>query len=203
MPTSTKLDLYARHKEEYVAPKAPVLVTVKPARYLAICGKGAPGSETFQGAVGALYNVAFAVKMARKHAGRDYAVSKLEGLWWGQGSARTFVNQPTATWNWQLLIRVPDWIQKREVGQVAAGLVVKGKARDVLKVELVTLNEGRSVQMLHVGPYDREAGTIREMAEFAAAHGLKLQGKHHEIYLSDPRRIPPAKLRTILRYPAE
>jgi hypothetical protein len=201
MPASQKLDLYARHKDEYVAPDDPVFVTIKPARYLAIQGRGEPGGETFQAAVGALYNVAFTVKMARKSGGRDYTVSKLEALWWGKGKGGNFLLEPKSSWNWQLLIRVPDWIQSREVTHSAEGLVKKGKARDVLNVELIVLSEGRAVQMLHVGPYDEETATIRRLAEFAAAHRLAFHGKHHEIYLSDPRRIPPAKLRTILRYP--
>ena len=192
MAAPSKLDLYALHKDEYVASREPVLITIKPARYLAIQGRGEPGGEAFQAAVGVLYNVAFTVKMARKKAGRDYAVCKLEGLWWGKAKTG---------WTWQLLIRVPDWVQLREVTEAAEGLVKKGKDRDVLNVELLGLHEGRSVQMLHVGPYDQESQTIRQMSAFAEAHHLSIHGKHHEIYLSDPRRVAPAKLRTILRYP--
>jgi hypothetical protein len=201
MPDLQKLDLYTKHKDEYVAPPDPVVVEVKPARYLAIQGRGEPGGDAFQAALNALYTVAFTVKMARKSAGRDYTVSKLEGLWWGKGKSPNFMHEPKASWNWQLMIRVPDWIQAREVAQAAETLVKKGKPRDVLNVELIVLNEGRSVQMLHVGSYDSETLTIRLMSEFAAANRLTLRGKHHEIYLSDPRRIPPGKLRTILRYP--
>ena len=196
-----KLDLYTKHKDEYVTPREPVLITVKPARYLAIQGHGEPGGEAFQAALAALYNVAFTVKMARKAGGRDYAVSKLEGLWWSKNTQGDFQQEPAVSWNWQLLIRVPDWIQSREVTQVAEGLVKKGKPRDVLSVELTVLNEGRSVQMLHVGPYDQEHETIRQMAAFAWAHHLAFHGKHHEIYLSDPRRVAPSRLRTILRHP--
>ena len=83
-----KLDLYDKHKDEYVTPREPVLITVKPARYLSIQGRGEPGGDAFQAATAALYNVAFTVKMARKTAGRDYAVSKLEGLWWGREQGR-------------------------------------------------------------------------------------------------------------------
>jgi hypothetical protein len=196
-----KLDLYAKHKDEYVTPREPVLIAVKPARYLSMQGRGEPGGEAFQAATEALYTVAFTVKMARKTAGRDYAVSKLEGLWWGKSREGNFRQEPRTSWNWQLLIRVPDWIQARETAQCAEGLLKKGKPRDVLKVELVVLNEGRVVQMLHVGPFDQEADTIRRMAACAEAHHLAFRGKHHEIYLSDPRRIPASKLRTILRYP--
>jgi hypothetical protein len=196
-----KLDLYAQHKDEYVAPNEPVLVTLKPARYLGIQGKGEPGGAGFLAAVGALYNVAFTVKMARKQSGRDYAVSKLEGLWWVKSKTADFLREPKSSWQWQLLIRVPDWIQSREVAAAADGLVKKGKSKEVQSVELTVLNEGRSVQMLHVGPYDDEPHTVRRMAAFAAAQQLKFHGKHHEIYLSDPRRVAAEKLRTILRHP--
>jgi len=203
MAGPAKLDLYAKHKDEYVAPAEPVLVTVKPARYLAIEGRGEPGGDAFQAATAALYNVAFTVKMTRKAAGRDYAVSKLEGLWWGKGKDGRFVDQPKHTWRWQLLIRVPDWIQSKEVSAAADGLVKKGKAQDVRNVELLLLDEGRCVQMLHTGPYDDEARTIERMTAFAAGQQLALHGRHHEIYLSDPRRIPAEKLRTILRRPVK
>ena len=203
MSGSQKLDLYARHKDEYVAPADPVILTVKPARYLAIQGRGEPGGEAFQAAAAALYNVAFSVKIARKAAGRDYAVSKLEALWWGKGKDDKFFSQPKNTWHWQLLIRVPDWIQSKEVSSAADALVKKGKPQEVRRVELLLLDEGRAVQMLHVGPYDEEARTIERMAAFAAGQQLSLHGRHHEIYLSDPRRIPAAKLRTILRRPVK
>lgn len=196
-----KLDLYAKHKEEYEAPKDPVLLTVKPARYMAIEGRGEPGGDAFQAAVAALYNVAFTVKMARKEGGRDYAVSKLEGLWWGKAKSGRFLDEPKSNWNWQLLIRVPDWIQSKELSLVAEGLVKKGKPREVMNVELASLNEGQCVQVLHCGPYDQEYRTVEEMHTFAKLQGLAFHGRHHEIYLSDPRRVPAPKLRTILRQP--
>jgi len=203
MPGPQKLDLYAKHKDEYLASADPVIVHVKPARYLAIQGRGEPNGDAFQAAVAALYNVAFTVKMARKAAGRDYAVAKLEGLWWGKGKEGAFVEQPKHSWQWQLLIRVPDWIQSKEVAQTADLLVRKGKPLDVRNVELLLLNEGRVVQMLHVGPYEDEARTIDRMHAFASGQRLTVHGRHHEIYLSDPRRIAPAKLRTILRRPVK
>lgn len=203
MPGPEKLDLYAKHKDEYVAPAAPVLVVVKPARYLACQGRGEPGGDAFQAAVAALYNVAFTVKIARKAAGRDYAVSKLEALWWGKGKEGKFLDQPKNTWHWQLLIRVPDWIQSKEVTTAADGLVKKGKPQEVRNIELLLLDEGRSIQMLHVGPYNEEERTLNRMAAFASGQALTFHGRHHEIYLSDPRRIPAAKLRTILRHPVK
>jgi hypothetical protein len=195
---ATKLDLYAKHKNEYVASRMPAFVRVGPAQYLAVRGKSAPGAEQFQRAIAALYNVAFTVKMARKSAGGDYAVTKLEGLWWEPADA-----QPNAqtVWNWQLMIRVPPFITSKEVHDTIDSLIAKGKSEDLRYVELVPLEEGECVQILHIGPYTEEKESIGKMREFAGRVGRKFRGWHHEIYLSDPRRVKPEKLKTILRNP--
>ena len=185
-----KLDLYAKHKADYAAPRKPILLTMARARYLAIAGSGRPPNPEFDAAIGALYNVAFTVKMARKFAGRDYTVSKLEGLWPGV---------PPKPWRWQLLIRVPSFITAAEVRRAIAGLIARGKPRTVAEVKLISLAEGRCVQMLHVKPYDQEEPTLEQMRTHAIEQGTRTRGVHHEIYLSDPRRVPPERLRTILR----
>lgn len=197
--SAAKLDLYAKHKNEYVAGKMPALVRVGPAKYLGITGRSAPGAEEFVRAVGALYTVAFTTKMARKLAGADYTVTKLEGLWWLDGAA--VEPTPTTIWNWHLLLRVPPFITEREIKKTIDGLVAKGKSEDVRRVSLVEINEGQCVQILHTGPYTEEKESIEKMRAFAAQAGRSFSGKHHEIYLSDPRRVKPEKLRTILRYP--
>jgi hypothetical protein len=199
MKASEKLDLYKLHHGEYVSPRKPALVDVKPAKYLAIGGRGAPGGPDFQAKLQALYNVAFTIKMARKSAGRDYAVCKLEGLWWG--SAKKADGMAPAAWNWKLLIRTPDFISKQDLELATQKLKSKGKPATVGDVKLESIEEGRCVQMLHVGPYDREAGTIQQMEQFAESRGLSFRGLHHEIYLSDPRRVTPDRLKTILRHP--
>lgn len=196
---SQKLDLYAKHKNEYIAGKLPGLVKVGPARYLAITGRGTPGGEAFTRAVGALYNVAFTIKMARKFAGSDYTVTKLEGLWWLDDPA--VEPTPGAEWNWQLLIRVPTFITQRELRIRTETLVERGKGEDVRRVQLIDLKEGQCVQILHTGPYTEERESIAKMRAFAAQAGRKFAGRHHEIYLSDPRRVSSQRLKTILRYP--
>jgi hypothetical protein len=172
----------------------PVLIQTRPAVYLTIDGVGEPGSVVFQGAIGALYAAAFTMKMANKFAGRDYKVCGLEGLWWG-------LDAPRESWQWKLLIRTPDFITREELAQTIEKLLQKGKPAEVSQVKLETIDEGRCVQVLHLGPYSEEPKTIAAMEEFAAAHGLHNEGHHHEIYLSDPRRSKPEKLRTILRQP--
>jgi hypothetical protein len=201
MKAQTKIDLYKLHKTEYAATRKPALVEVKPACYLAISGQGAPGGQRFTDSIGALYGMAFTIKMARKFAGQqDYAVCKLEGQWWCKPSAE-FGKLPPEEWLWKLLIRTPDFITKRDLAQAVAVLLKRGKGEDVRQVRLESLVEGRCVQMLHVGPYDKLRETIVMMNAHAEKQGLQLTGKHHEIYLSDPRRVPPERLKTILRHP--
>ena len=201
MAAAPKLDLYKKHKDEYLTARKPTLLNVNPASYLTITGQGEPGGDVFQAKLAALYAVAFTIKMTRKTAGRDYAVCKLEGLWWGTRKTGDFTRLPQSQWNFKLLIRTPDFITQRDLGQAVATLKKKGKGPEVAEVKLETIDEGRCVQMLHVGPYDAERPTIDQMLAFARAQGLKPAGPHHEIYLSDPRRVPPERLRTILRHP--
>jgi len=197
-----KLDLYTKYKSDYAAPRAPALVHTRAGQYLSIEGQGEPGGATFTTRLGLLYNVAFTIKMAKKFAGSDYAVSKLEGLWWGsQARGVSFLEEPRAQWRWRLLIRTPDFIGKREMAGARATLLARGKSPDVADVQLQRLAEGSCVQMLHVGPYTSEPESLALMHRFAAERNLTSHGLHHEIYLSDPRRVAAARLRTILRMP--
>jgi hypothetical protein len=193
----TKLDLYREHKAEYATPKETTVITVGPAQYLAIEGK-VPGSEAFQSAIGALYNVAFTLKMKLK-AKQDYTVCKLEGQWWVDGG--DWAGAPQENWQWRLLIRTPDFVTEKEVHKTIQTLLAKGKPQEVATVTLVRLYEGSCLQALHTGPYSSEPVTIATMLKRAAEEGFSISGLHHEIYLSDPRRVAPERLRTILRLP--
>ena len=196
MTTATetaKLDLYQVHKDEYAATTKPSLVPVRPAFYLCISGQGAPGSVAFTDAFGANYGVAFTVKMTRKFASKqDYAICKLEALWpdWGTSS-------PT----WELLIRTPEFVTRDDIREAVQTLCKRGKGENTDRVQLRLLDEGLCLQALHVGPYENEEKTISAMRAFAEKNGLRISGPHHEIYISDPRRIEPSKLKTILREP--
>ncbi len=202
MPAATKLDLYKLHAAEYAAPKRPAVVATRPGRYLAIDGRGEPGGAEFREKVGALYAMAFTIKMGKKRRGKDYQVAGLEGLWWVPGRpSRAAMARPRREWHWKLLIRVPEFVRQRCLDMASRLLLEKGKGKAVRAVKLDILREGRCVQALHVGPYAAEGVTLDAMEAFAREHGLTFTGRHHEIYLSDPGRTKPQKLRTILRHP--
>jgi hypothetical protein len=201
MPTLPKVDLCKLHRADYAAPRKPVLLTIPPACYLTARGQGPPGGEVFQARIGALYGAAFTVKMTRKFAGlQDYAIGKLEAQYFFD-TEQVACQTPPDQWRWRLLIRTPDFVAKKDLDQALAALKAKGKVSDPKAVALETIEEGLCVQMLHVGPYDREPDTVAVMRQFAEQQKLKLCGPHHEIYLSDPRRVPPERLKTILREP--
>jgi len=165
-------------------------------------GRGAPGSVAFATAIANLYSVAVTTKMMHKAGGRhDYAVGKLEALWWTESSSG--VSVPGSTWQWRLLIRTPAFVTNDEVEKATVVLVQRKKDAGVKEVHLDMLDEGECVQALHVGPYDRESQTLAAMESFARAQRRTLCGAHHEIYLSDPRRVDPARLKTILRHPVQ
>ena len=194
-----KLDLYKKHKNEYLASAMASFVRVGPALYLAFDGRGKPGAPDFATGIGAMYNVAFTVKMAFKSAGKDYAVTKLEALWWRDGDDSAPTKE--TLWNWRLLIRVPTFVTAAELAAAQDSLVAKGKPDDVRRVHLVELHEDTCVQILHVGSYQEEGPSIERMRRFAEISGRTFNGKHHEIYLSDPNKTAGEKLRTILRQP--
>jgi hypothetical protein len=194
MRTSTH-DVFTR------ATRKPAVVVLPPARYLAIEGRGAPEGPDFQAAVGALYGTAYTLKFAAKKAGHDHKVSPLEALWWTPGPRGDFdlARTPRSAWRWKAMIRVPSTIRPRDVSVAIAQLAARRGDRTATKVELETIDEGRVVQVLHVGPYATEPETVAKMRALMAAEQLAPRGFHHEIYLGDPRRAKPEKLRTILR----
>jgi hypothetical protein len=202
MKPQAKLDLYRQHAREYAVTTQPTFVEIGPATYLAITGQGAPGGQAFTDRIGALYGVAFTIKMTRKFAGRrDYAVGKLEAQWWHDDASGSFAQFPREEWRWRLLIRTPDFINPDDLAQAVTALLKRRKPPTVREVRLESFAGGRCVQMLHVGPYEREGETVAIMKAHAEKHGLQFRGRHHEIYLSDPRRVAADRLKTILRQP--
>ncbi len=204
MTVGEKVDLFRTEKDQYVARKKPVLVDVRRARYLAIEGRGAPEGAEFSARIGALYGVAYTVKMTRKFGGeQDYVVSKLEAQWWCDDGKMDLSVADREGWQWRLLIRTPDFVKKAEIGRALRALNEKGKGELADEVSLEWISEGRCVQLLHVGPYEKEGESFELMGEFARSEGLVPHGRTHDIYVSDPRRVPPERLKTILRMPVK
>jgi len=199
-----KIDIFKLHKAEYKAGKKPTQVATTSGLYLSIEGKGAPGSEPFQTAIAALYGMAYTVKMGRKADGKgDYTIGKLEAHYWVTDGA-DLATTAMENWSWQLLIRTPEVVDgfpitDADLETARARLRAKKKDEGADLVSLVSLEGGSGVQMLHVGPYETEHETLALMLEYCAAENLKPCGRHHEIYLSDPRRVAPENLKTILR----
>lgn len=192
--------LYAPSKKNFKIVDVPVM------QFLMIDGQGDPNTtQEYQDALEALYASAYKIKFAsKKELERDYVVPPLEGLWWAENMDAFTVNPEKSSWDWTMMIMLPDWITP-EMFASAHTIVEKQKGLPSLsKLRLETYHEGLSVQILHIGSYDDEAPTLKRMHnEFIPQNGFEMRGKHHEIYLSDPRRVAPEKLKTILRQPVQ
>ena len=181
------------------------IVEVPPMTYLAVDGRGDPNTATeYADAVEALFGVAYTLKFrSKRELGRDFVVAPLEGLWRAD-DPESFVTRQKDAWSWTMLIAQPDWIGEALVADAVAAVRAKGDRpmRALDRLQLRELREGHSVQILHVGSYDDETPTLARLHhEWMPQHGLTFNGDHHEIYLSDPRRTAPEKLKTILRQP--
>lgn len=189
----------------YRATTTPRLVHVPALAFLCIDGHGDPNtSPTYADAVQALYSMSYAAKFAiRKASGQNVKVSPLEGLWWADDLS-TFLTGHKSDWDWTMLIRQPDLVTDDLVERLAAEVDAKKSLRAIHDLRLVTFEEGLAAQVLHVGPYAAEAPTIERLHAYIRDQGFVFDGrrhKHHEIYLGDPRRAAPEKLRTIIRQP--
>ncbi|MBM9468375.1 GyrI-like domain-containing protein [Nakamurella leprariae] len=202
--TTDRVD-FKRTLDDYRAKRGEFRTLDVPARqYLAIDGSGDPNrSLQYADSIAALYPVAYALKFASKRElGRDYVVPPLEGLWWADDMDAFTARRDKAQWQWTLLIMTPDWIEPVVVDAAVAKAGRTDRPARLDDVRLRSLAEGTVVQTLHVGSYDDEAEVLARLHdEFIPANGLRMTGRHHEIYLSDPRRVAPEKLRTILRQP--
>lgn len=192
------LDSYhAKHGEFRV-------INVPKINYLMIDGHGDPNtSQDFKDAILALYPLAYKLKFASKQdLGRDYVVMPLEGLWWAKDMSTFTTARDKSLWDFTLMIMQPDWITEKMFQVALAKVAAKDAPASLSKVRFETLDEGIAVQTLHVGSFDNEAAVLEKIHhDFIPSHHLKLTGKHHEIYLSDFRKVAPEKLRTILRQP--
>jgi len=189
----------------YRATTAPRLVQVPSFTFLCLDGHGDPNtSPAYAAAVQALYSVSYGARFAVKKAGGpDFKVSPLEGLWWAEDLS-TFVTGDKSAWDWTMMIRQPEAVTGDLVARIAEDVATRKSLPAARELRLEPFEEGAAAQILHVGPYATEGPTIMRLHEFIREQGFTLDGdrnKHHEIYLGDPRRSAPEKLRTIIRQP--
>jgi hypothetical protein len=179
------------------------LIDVPAMNFLMVDGKGDPNiAQEYSDAVAALYGVAYPIKfMSKKVLDKDYAVQPLEGLWWASDPA-AFENGRKAEYRWTMMIMQPEWITEAMVSEAVAATADKKELSALSRVRFERYHEGRSLQLLHMGSYDDEAPKLKYLHyEYMPQHNLTFNGHHHEIYLSDPRKTAPARLKTILRQP--
>ena len=203
-------DFKKEYKEFYMPKNTPSIVTVPKMNYVAIRGSGNPNDEDgeYKKAIGLLYGIAFTIKMSKKGSHQmdgffDYVVPPLEGFWWQDGIDGIDYSHKEI-FNWISVIRLPDFVTKAEFDWAVAEATAK-KKEDFSKAEFFTYDEGLCVQCMHIGTYDDEPATVEAMHRYADEQGYVLDitsdRRHHEIYLSDARKVPPEKLKTVIRHP--
>ena len=203
-------DYKKEYKEFYLPKKKPEIVEVPPMNYIAVRGTGNPNQEDgdYKKAIGLLYAIAYTIKMSQRSGHQidgyfDYVVPPLEGFWWQEG-VEGFDYTRKEQFHWISVIRLPDFVCRPDFDWAVAEATAK-KKQDFSQVEFITVEEGLCVQLLHIGPYDDEPGSVALMDEFIAAKGYANDFSdtrlHHEIYLSDVRRTAPEKLKTVIRHP--
>ena len=188
----------------YGAKREPKVVRIPSFKYLMISGRGHPAKDReFQVAIQALYTLAYTLKFSGKPGSRQRAmpVPPLDGLFWIAGRKGFPSNAPRAAWRWQAMLAVPGFITQAMLAKARKAAMAKKELPALRQVRLVRWKEGLCAQVLHIGAYSAERPTIRRLHEFIQEQGYRPTGRHHEIYLSDPNRTSPKKLKTIIRQP--
>ena len=201
----TKLDLKKQLKHLYTPSKKEFsIVDVPSMNFIMIDGSGDPNtSSEYQEALGALYGLSYTIKFAsKKQLGIDYVVMAPEGLWWTEDMAEFSVDDKSS-WQWTMMMVQPDHITAEMVEEARAALAKKKDPPGLSRVRFERFHEGLSAQIMYLGPYADEGPTIARLHAFIEEKGYELRGKHHEIYLGDPRRTAPEKLRTVIRQPIQ
>ncbi|UCC94148.1 MAG: GyrI-like domain-containing protein [Thermoplasmata archaeon] len=197
------IDLKRELADLYKAPRKPVMVDVPSLRYAMVDGTGNPNdNEWFQEATGALYAVSYTLKFKLKKgpSALNYVVMPLQGLWWAE-DMEVFVMDAREEWLWTLMILQPEEVTPEMFNDACQEVLDKKGLEAVNELRLEEYHEGPSAQVMHLGPYAEEAPTIAMLHEYIEDSGRVPRGKHHEIYLGDPRRTAPERLKTILRQP--
>ncbi|MFI2752145.1 GyrI-like domain-containing protein [Cellulomonas sp. P22] len=198
-----KTDLMISDRSYYLPPAHPTEIVLPSLGYVAINGRGEPGGAAHRVAVDAIDTTLRTLKARARARGQDFAIAKHEGLWWNdEGELVPPARLSPYDWNWTMLVRLPEFVDATEVAAAAeTSRTDRPWLNALADIRATRLTEGRCVQMLHVGPYADRPETMTALTDYMDARGLVMSGRHHEIYLSDPLRVSPARLRTVLRYP--
>jgi hypothetical protein len=204
MAEAGKLDKidYKKELKHLYAPRKTEIIDVPEMSYLMIDGSGDPGvSKDYKDAIEALYPLSYALKfMVKKGKGIDYGVLPLEGLWWADDMS-AFVSGDRAVWKWTSMIMQPEFITKEMVAEAMEQVAKKKSPPALSKVRFERFKEGMSAQVMHLGPFSDEGPTVKMLHDFIDQSGYHLCGKHHEIYLSDIRKVAPGRMKTVIRQP--
>lgn len=200
-----KLDLRKQFKHLYSpSAKKPEIVDVPAMNFLMIDGQGNPNTHPdYQETIEALYGVAYTIKFACKmELGRDFTVMPLQGLWWGIPITHEVLTEADKDqFRWTMMIMQPEFVTEAMVHDAVTEVERKKGLQALANLRFERFEEGLAAQVLHIGPYDAEGPTIERLHQFIESKGYRMRGKHHEIYLGDPRRAAPEKLKTIIRHP--
>lgn len=203
-------DYKKEYKEFYMPKNKPEIIDIPEMKYIAVRGKGDPNVEggEYKAAIGLLYGIAFTIKMSKKGSRQiegyfDYVVPPLEGFWWQEGIEGVDYGKKEE-FCWISVIRLPDFVSEKDV-EWAVEEAGRKKGQDFSKVEFLVIKEGLCVQCMHIGAYDEEPATVDKMNRYLQENGYEddfsVERLHHEIYLSDARRVAPEKRKTVIRHP--
>lgn len=200
----TKVDLKKENREFYYpSPKEVSVVELPKMQFLMIDGQGDPNtSEEYQSAMETIFPVAYKTKfVCKKEKSRDYVVMPLEGLWWAD-NMEEFGMEDRSNWKWTVMIRQPDFVTQKIIDMAIEDLKTKKDLPSLSNLRFENFKEGLAVQIMYFGPYgEGEAPSVQKLHSFIENEGHNLNGKHHEIYISDMRRTKPEKLKTVIRQP--
>ena len=200
-----KVDLKKEFKNLYnPSSKEIEIVKVPKMNFIMVDGMGDPNiSKDYSGSIEVLYSLSYTIKFIfKKEKDIDYSVMPLEGLWWAEDMNK-FKTENKDKWLWTSMIMQPDFVTREIFEKAVEQVKIKKNLPLLSKARFEVFNEGLSAQIMHIGPYSAEAPTIERLHKFIKSQGYKLRGKHHEIYLSDPRKTAPGKIKTVIRQPVE
>lgn len=194
-----KLNLSKELPKYYKAKKIPEVVELDASNYISISGVSAPEDPKFLNALEAIYPVAYSIKYAYKAKGNDFVIPKMEAFWWVE-SGLPYDETPRNEWYWEVMIQMPSFVANEDVESAIRQVIEKKQLAAASEIYFKNIPQRKCCHALHIGSYENEAPTLERLHGFIQDHGFQINGYHNEIYITDPRRTPEERLKTILRY---